>query len=197
MKRQAHIARKTKETDIALTINLDGTGNHRIATTIPFLDHMLDLFAVHSGFDISLQASGDTHVDDHHTVEDVAICLGDAIAQALDDKKGIVRYSFFSLPMDEVLMDIAIDLGGRPYFVYEVSYTDRYIKDFNLQLVEEFLRAFSTRLAMNLHVNMRYGKNEHHIFEAVFKGLARAMRQATSLDPRCQGIPSSKGHMDA
>ncbi|MBU0650680.1 imidazoleglycerol-phosphate dehydratase HisB [bacterium] len=193
-KRRAEIKRKTKETNIQVSVNLDGCGDGDILTSIPFMDHMLNLFAKHSKIDMKISASGDTHIDDHHTVEDIGICLGDALKDALGEKVGIKRYGCFQLPMDETLMEAALDISGRPFFVYNVSSEEKDINGFKVQLVEEFLRAFSTRLGMTLHVNLRYGKNAHHIYEAVFKCMAVALRDAVGVVGK--DLPSTKGKID-
>lgn len=192
--RTATLHRVTHETDIDLTLNLDGTGAFDIETGIPFLNHMLELFARHSLIDLTLHATGDLAVDYHHTVEDIGLVLGTCLDKALGEpRKGIRRYGFFVLPMDEARADVAIDLGGRPFLVWNISHPERYIRDFNVQLLEEFMRAFAIQAKMNLHVNQVYGAEVHHAYEAVFKGIARAMRMAVELDPRDKGVPSSKG----
>lgn len=191
--RTATIKRTTRETDIALTLNLDGTGKHNISTGIGFFDHMLQLLARHSLIDIDLTCKGDLEVDYHHTVEDVGLVLGTALDQALGDRRGIRRYGFFMLPMDEARADVLVDLGGRPYLVWNISHPELHIRDFHVQLLEEFMRAFSTQARMNLHVIQPYGAEVHHAYEAVFKGLARALRMAVEPDPRDNAIPSSKG----
>ncbi len=191
--RTAELARKTRETDITLRLNLDGRGETRIDTGIGFFNHMLELFGRHALIDLELMCKGDLEVDYHHTVEDVGLVLGQAIDQALGERKGIRRYGFFMLPMDEARADVLVDLGGRPYLVWNISHSEQYIRDFNVQLLEEFMRAFSMSARMNLHVIQPYGAEVHHAYEAVFKGLARALRMACEHDPRDTGIPSSKG----
>lgn len=191
--RTAEILRKTRETDIRLNLNLDGTGTYTVDTGIGFFNHMLELFARHALIDLELSCKGDLEVDYHHTVEDVGLVLGAAFDKALGDRRGIRRYGFFMLPMDEARADVLVDLGGRPYLVWKISHPERYIRDFNVQLLEEFMRAFATAARMNLHVVQPYGAEVHHAYEAVFKGLARAMRMAVEADPRDGGIPSSKG----
>jgi len=192
--RTATIARKTAETDIKLTLNVDGSGRSTIATGVPFFDHMLTLFAKHGQFDLDVTCDGDVEVDYHHTVEDVGIVLGEAFKKALGDKKGIVRYGFFYVPMDEALARVVVDLSGRAALVYDVVSPTMYVRDFNLILVKEFARAFSNALACNLHVKLEYGEEPHHVAEAIFKALARALDAATLLDPRTAGqIPSTKG----
>ncbi len=192
--RTASLARKTAETDIQLRLVVDGTGRSSIATGVPFFDHMLTLFAKHGQFDLEVVCKGDVEVDYHHTVEDVGIVLGDAFRQALGDKKGIVRYGFFYVPMDEALARVVVDLSGRAALVYDVAAPTMYVRDFNLILVKEFARAFSNALACNLHVKLEYGEEPHHVAEAIFKALARALDAATRVDPRLAGqIPSTKG----
>jgi len=191
--RQAKLSRKTRETDIELALSLDGTGQHRIKTGLPFFDHMLELFSRHSLMDVTLKAKGDLAVDDHHTVEDIGLCLGTALDQALGDRKGIGRYGHAYVPMDDALSRVVVDLGGRPFLIYEVAHKARAIKHFEVQLVEEFLRAFCVQGRMNLHVAQLYGKEAHHAYEAIFKALARALRVAVAFDAREKGVPSSKG----
>lgn len=194
--RKATVTRKTAETDIALTLALDGTGASKTDTGVPFFDHMLTLFAKHGLFDLDVTCKGDIAVDYHHTVEDVGLVLGDAFKRALGDKLGIRRYGFFLLPMDEALARVAVDLGGRPHLVYDVTTPTMFVRDFNLILVKEFCRAFSNALGCNLHVQLVYGEEPHHAAEAVFKGLARALDAATQLDPRMVGqLPSTKGKL--
>ena len=191
--RTANIERKTKETQILLELCLDGQGQHEISTGSGFFDHMLSHLAQHGLFDIKLKAKGDLHVDAHHMVEDVAICLGQSINKALGDKKGIVRFGTASVPMEDSLAQLSIDLCGRPCCVYNVRYRADKIGDFDVDLVEEFLRSLANNALMNLHVNVPYGSNNHHIAEAIFKALGRGLRQATSQDERQQNIPSTKG----
>jgi imidazoleglycerol-phosphate dehydratase len=191
--RTAEVVRKTRETDIRLTLDLDGTGRSEVATGVGFLDHMLELFARHGAMDLAVSCSGDLHIDAHHTTEDVGICLGQAIDRALGDKVGIRRYGHSVLPMDETLVTCAIDLGGRPYWVWNVSMPSAQIGQFDSELVADFWQAVSTQGRMNLHVLLHYGRNTHHISEAIFKGLARALRHACELDPRSSGVPSTKG----
>ncbi|MBM3842296.1 MAG: imidazoleglycerol-phosphate dehydratase HisB [Verrucomicrobia bacterium] len=188
------VSRQTAETDITLTLALDGRGEAKVDTGIPFLDHMLTLFAKHGLFDLTVKAKGDVEVDYHHTVEDVGLVLGEACQQALGDKRGIRRYGFFLLPMDESLARIVIDIGGRPHLVYDVAPPTMFVRDFNLVLVKEFCRAFSNALGANLHVHLVYGEEPHHVAEAIFKGLARALDVATQIDPRAANVlPSTKG----
>jgi len=193
MARQARIHRVTRETDISVLLKLDGKGQAKISTTIPFLDHMLELLAHHGRFDLTLKGRGDTHVDDHHLVEDVGICLGDAFRQALGDKKGIGRYGNATVPMDESLCSVSVDISGRPYLVYRVDIGRRRIGQFDPALVGEFFKAFADHGGMTLHINLAYGKNNHHIAEAAFKAFARALDEATALSNRIRGIPSTKG----
>jgi imidazoleglycerol-phosphate dehydratase len=191
--RTATRKRKTRETQIDLTLNLDGTGLSDISTGVGFFDHMLELLTKHSLIDLSVKATGDLQVDDHHTVEDVGIVLGEALNEALGDRRGIKRYGFFLLPMDEAMARVALDLGGRPYLVYDIAHPGTHIKDFDLQLMEEFWRAFSNQSKMNLHIAQLYGRDIHHAQEAVFKGVARALDAAKQLDPRIEGVlPTSK-----
>jgi imidazoleglycerol-phosphate dehydratase len=193
MARSATITRKTGETDIQLTLDLDGAGTPEISTGIGFFDHMLTLFARHGLFDLSVSAQGDLHVDFHHTVEDVGICLGKAIAQALGDKQGIVRYGDKTLPMEETLVTSALDLSGRMWFVQRVEFPTEKIGDFDTELIETFWQAVAANALMNLHLVLHHGSNSHHISEALFKATARALREAVSRDPRQIGVPSSKG----
>ena len=194
--RQAAIARKTKETTIDLSLRLDGSGEVAARTGIGFLDHMLDHLGKHSLCDISIAAKGDLHVDDHHTAEDVGICLGQALTKALGDKAGIRRYGSASVPMDETLANVSLDLSGRACVVFNVRFGTGKIGAFDVQLVEEFIRAFAREGGINLHVNVPYGANDHHIAEAIFKALAQALRQAKEIDPARKGqIPSTKGSL--
>ena len=193
MSRQATVKRRTKETDIALTLRLDGSGEAVVSTGIGFFDHMLVLFAKHGLFDLELQAKGDLEVDAHHTVEDVGLALGQALREALGDKAGLRRYGWCLLPMDDALARIALDCSGRPYLAYEAPDNAEPIGNFPFQLLEEFLRAFSVQGGLNLHVALLDGRDSHHMAEAVFKGLARALDQATQIDPRVEGVPSTKG----
>jgi imidazoleglycerol-phosphate dehydratase len=192
--RTVTLARKTAETDIKLTLAVDGSGASKIDTGVPFFDHMLTLFAKHGLFDLDVKCVGDVAVDYHHTVEDVGLVLGDAFKKALGDKLGIRRYGFFLLPMDESLARVAVDIGGRPHLVYQVEAPTSFVRDFNIILVKEFCRAFSNALGANLHVTLEYGEEPHHVAEAIFKGLARALDAATQIDPRAAGqLPSTKG----
>ncbi|GAB1489930.1 imidazoleglycerol-phosphate dehydratase HisB [Opitutaceae bacterium] len=192
--RKVTLARKTAETDINLTLAVDGRGSSKIDTGVPFFDHMLTLFAKHGLFDLEVRCKGDVEVDYHHTVEDVGLVLGDAFKQALGDKIGIRRYGFFLLPMDESLARVVVDIGGRPHLVYQVEAPTQFVRDFNIVLVKEFCRAFSNALGANLHVTLEYGEEPHHVAEAIFKGLARAMDAATQIEPRAADqLPSTKG----
>jgi imidazoleglycerol-phosphate dehydratase len=185
--------RKTAETDIRLTLNVDGTGTSDIKTGIGFFDHMLTLFAKHGLFDLTVQAKGDIDVDFHHTVEDTGIVLGNAFREALGNKTGITRYGFSLLPMDETLAQVAVDLSGRPFVVFLApERVDTIGQGFHFQLVEEFVRGFTNAILANVHVEIRYGKDAHHMAEAIFKGLARALDTATKIDPRVSGVPSTK-----
>ncbi|MBM4091951.1 MAG: imidazoleglycerol-phosphate dehydratase HisB [Planctomycetes bacterium] len=193
MARSARIERKTAETDIRLSVDLDGVEPVRIDTQIGFLNHMLELFARHGAFGLDVVARGDLGVDQHHTVEDIGICLGQAVREALGDKRGIRRYGHFTLPMEESLVTVAIDLGGRFQLVYGVPMPTERIGDFDSQLIEDFWHAFASHALMNLHVLLHHGRNAHHIAEAVFKAAARGLRMAVDPDPRITGIPSTKG----
>lgn len=192
--RIASLERETKETRISASLNVDGSGKSEIDTGVPFFDHMLTLFAGHGLFDLQVQAQGDVDVDYHHTVEDVGIVLGQLFKEAIGDKKGMRRYGFFILPMDECLGRVAIDLGNRPFLEYRVSAPTSYVRDFNIILVKEFCRAFSNTLGANLHVALEYGEEPHHIAECIFKCMARAVDMASAIDDRLQGqLPSTKG----
>jgi imidazoleglycerol-phosphate dehydratase len=196
MARTALIKRKTAETEIELELNLDGTGEGESETGVGFLDHMLDLLRRHAAFDLTIRAQGDLHVDAHHTVEDVGICLGQAIRQAVGDKRGIRRYGHATLPMDETLVSSSVDLSGRALLVYRVLFTSSKIGEFDTELVQEFFQALAGNAQMNLHLLLHHGQNNHHISEALFKSTARALRQAMEPDPRMPGIPSTKGSLD-
>ena len=192
--RVATVSRRTAETDIALTLAVDGRGVGKIDTGVAFFDHMLTLFAKHGLFDLTIKAKGDTDVDYHHTVEDVGLVLGQAFKEALGDKLGIKRYGFFLLPMDESLARVVVDVGGRPHLVYNVEAPTMYVRDFNIILVKEFCRAFSNALGATLHVQLVYGEEPHHVAEAIFKCLARAVDMATQIEPRAADLlPSTKG----
>ncbi|MBP5532180.1 MAG: imidazoleglycerol-phosphate dehydratase HisB [Lentisphaeria bacterium] len=193
MDRRAEVTRKTGETEITVKLNLDGSGKGDIATGIPFMDHMLTLFSRHGFFDLEVKANGDLEVDYHHTLEDLGIVLGMAFDKALGDRAGIRRYGNFMLPMDETLVLIALDISGRPGLFYDVTPPAPLVKDIDVRLFHEFLQAFSNKLGLNLHVRMLAAEEAHHLFEAIFKGLAKALDQATGFDPRVKGIPSTKG----
>ncbi len=190
--RVAEITRQTRETKILVSLNLDGSGDAKVETGIGFFDHMLELLAKHSLIDLSIHADGDLDVDDHHTVEDAGIVIGQALDKALGDKRGIYRYGWALVPMDESLAHVALDLSGRVAFVFNASFTGPRIGKFDSELVSEFLRALTSNAKMNLHVNVPYGQNNHHIAEAIFKATAKALRQAASPDPRNSGVPSTK-----
>jgi imidazoleglycerol-phosphate dehydratase len=191
--RTATINRTTKETEVTLALNLDGAGQGRVQTGVQFLDHMLNLFAKHGLFDLDIACKGDLGVDAHHSVEDIGICLGLAIDEALGDKEGIVRFAHSYFPMDETLVRVAADLSGRPYLVYNVKAERERVGELESDLIEEFWKAVVTHARMNLHVELLYGRNAHHIFEAVFKAAARALSLASRIDARVQGVPSTKG----
>lgn len=196
MARKAQINRKTKETDVMLNLNLDGRGIYDIRTSIPFLDHMLSLFAKHGLFDLKIKARGDIEIDYHHTVEDIGICLGDAVKKALGDKAGIKRYGAAFVPMDEAIASVSMDISDRPYLAYKVAMPKKSkIKNFEADLIEDFLQALVNRSGMTLHVSVPYGRNIHHIVEAVFKAFGRALREAATVDPRIKGVMSTKGKL--
>ena len=192
--RKARIKRKTEETCIDLEINLDGAGKSSVSTTVPFLDHMLSLMARHGIFDLKVSATGDTDVDYHHLVEDIGIVLGEAIKEALGKKKGICRYGNAVTPMDETLAQVVIDLSGRPYLVYKVKHKGR-LKDLDASLFEDFFQAVSNRAAMNLHILVHYGRDMHHVIEAIFKSFGRALDEAVSINQRIKGVMSTKGSL--
>jgi imidazoleglycerol-phosphate dehydratase len=194
--RQAIIERVTTETDLRVTVNLDGTGLYDIDTGIGFLDHMLEQFSRHSLIDLTVKAKGDTHIDFHHTTEDSALAIGQAVAEALGDRKGIRRYGDALSPMDETLIQVAIDLSNRPYLIWKVDFTRDKVGDFDTELFREWFQAFSQKAGATLHVATQYGENSHHIIEATFKGFARALRQAIEIDPRkTDAVPSTKGRL--
>jgi imidazoleglycerol-phosphate dehydratase len=193
--RSARVTRTTKETDITVELTVDGTGKASVDTGVPFLDHMLDSFARHGFFDLNVRARGDLAVDQHHTVEDVGLALGQALREALGDKTGIRRFGDAACPLDEALVRVTVDLSGRPFFVYEVALSQPRIGAFDGELVHDFLLAMTNQLGMNLHVDMVRGRNPHHVIEASFKALARAMDYATQLDPRVEGVLSTKGSL--
>ena len=193
--RRGLVNRQTSETQISVEWALDGSGQSAIQTTIPFFDHMLALLSRHGFFDLTVRATGDTEIDDHHTVEDVGIVMGEALKQALGTKAGIRRFGWASVPLDETLAHVTLDLSGRPYLVYHVTLPQPRIKSFDLALFEDFFQAFVTHGGLNLHVNLPYGRNAHHIMEAIFKALAKALDQATSFDERIAGVLSTKGSL--
>ena len=193
MARKAKIVRKTTETDITLGVDLDQSAGSRIDTTIPFLNHMLELFARHGQFKLVVKSKGDTEIDDHHLVEDLGICLGQALAQALGTKTGINRYGSASVPMDESLCRVDMDICGRPYLIYKVRYERRKIGGFDPALVKELFKAFTDHSGITLHITLEYGSNSHHIIESVFKAFARALRQAVNINPEISGVLSTKG----
>ena len=197
MSRTARIERETNETQIQLALNLDGTGISKIQTGVGFLDHMLELLAKHGVLDLEVQATGDLHVDQHHTVEDVGICLGQACREAVGDKSGIRRYGHFTLPMEETLVTTAIDLSGRYAMVFQAEFPTAKIGEFDSELVEDFWQAFAANALCNFHVVLHHGRNSHHVSEAIFKSAARALRMATEQDPRVEGVPSTKGTLDS
>jgi len=193
--RRGEVERKTRETEIRIVLELDGAGQAEIATGVGFMDHMLTLFTVHGFFDLNIQATGDTHIDDHHTVEDIGICLGQAFAGALGDKSGVNRYGHAYVPMDETLARVCVDFSNRPYLHYDVAITDQKVGTFDTALVSEFLRALSLHAGLTLHVDLLHGQNAHHIIEAVFKALGRAMGEASSRRHGLAGPLSSKGSL--
>ena len=194
-KRASKVHRKTTETEVQLSLCLDGNGKAVVKTGIPFMDHMVTLFAKHGLFDLEIEATGDLEVDDHHLVEDLGICLGQSVKEALGGKEGISRYGHAVVPMDEALAEASVDLSGRPFFVYDVSCRAKKVKNFEIALVPEFLRAFAFSACMNLHVGLQYGANSHHILEAVFKAVGRALAEAVRIDSRIKGVLSTKGRL--
>ena len=195
MKRKAKVDRKTHEVKVNVEVNIDGTGKFDVKTGIPFFNHMLNQMAKHGYFDFKVKALGDIEVDFHHTVEDVGITLGEAFAEAIDDKKGISRYGHAIIPFDETLVTAAVDLSGRPHFVYKADIPKCKVGDFDSELVEEFFKSFANALCCNLHIELRYGSNVHHNIEAMFKAVAKALDSATKIDPRSKQIPSTKGKL--
>lgn len=193
--RKARVDRKTKETEILIEMNLDGKGKYNIITTIPFLDHMLSLFSFHGLIDLDIKATGDTEIDYHHLMEDLGIALGEAFRDALGKKEGIKRYGSAMIPMDESLARVVIDLSGRPYLVYKVRPPRGSLRGLEVSLFEDFFRAFTNHAMINLHIIVEYGRDLHHIFEAVFKAFGRATREAVSFDPSIKGLPSTKGRL--
>jgi len=193
--RKAELHRKTAETDIKLRVNLDGEGTYQISTGVPFLNHMLELFARHGFFDLTVQAKGDVDIDDHHTVEDVGLALGQALREALGDKKGIRRFGEATVPLDEALVSCVVDLSGRPFLVYNLKIRQEKVGNFATELMHDFFLALTNQLGMNLHFNMMQGRNPHHIIEASFKAFARALSSAVQYDPRVKGVLSTKGSL--
>jgi len=191
-KRIASMDRKTTETRITGELVIDGSGKYNVETGVPFFNHMLELLTKHALFDLTLEAKGDLAVDYHHTVEDVGLALGEALNRALGDRKGIARYGYSMLPMDDALAQVAVDLGGRPYLVYQIANRKKKIRDFELSIFEHFFRSFADQARLNLHITQPYGDDVHHAYEAVFKGVARALYMACAFDPRVRGVPSSK-----
>ncbi|WP_017756387.1 imidazoleglycerol-phosphate dehydratase HisB [Calidifontibacillus oryziterrae] len=191
--RQAKIERKTNETDIKLSFSIDGEGIAQLETSVPFMNHMLDLFTKHGQFDLTIDAMGDVEIDDHHTTEDIGICLGHALREALGDKRGIKRYGNAFVPMDEALAQVVVDLSNRPHLEFRAEMPSSRVGTFDTELVHEFLWKLALEARMNLHVIVHYGQNTHHIIEAIFKALGRALDEATSIDPRIKGVPSTKG----
>ena len=192
-KRTASISRKTSETEVALDLDLDGTGTADIATGVPFFDHMLELFAAHGHFDLSVDAKGDVEVDAHHTVEDVGICLGRAFNEAMGNKEGIRRYAGWFVPMDEALAQVVVDISNRPHFEFRADFPSSSVGAFSTELVHEFVWKFAVEARMTVHVIVHYGQNTHHMIEAIFKALGRALDEAGAIDPRVKGVPSTKG----
>ena len=195
MARKAEIFRKTKETEVSMELDLDGTGQGKISTTVAFMDHMLNLFARHGLMDLIIKSHGDTQVDDHHLVEDMGICLGDAVKKALGDKKGIQRYGSAMIPMDESLCSLVMDISGRPYLIFNVELKSKKSDKFDYSLLREFFKSFSDHSGITLHINLLYGRNNHHIAEAIFKALALALRKAVTIHGRIEGILSTKGSL--
>ena len=191
--RLGSVKRKTNETDVELSLNLDGEGKADLKTPVPFMTHMLDLFTKHGHFDVTIDASGDIEIDDHHTTEDIGICLGQALKEALGDKKGIKRYGNAFVPMDEALAQVVVDLSNRPHLEMRAEFPSQKVGTFDTELVHEFLWKFALEARMNLHVIVHYGHNTHHMIEAIFKALGRALNEATTIDPTIKGIPSTKG----
>jgi imidazoleglycerol-phosphate dehydratase len=195
--REARVDRKTNETDIQIALNLDGEGGADMNTGVGFFDHMLDHLARHGLFDVKVHAQGDLHIDPHHTVEDVGICLGKAFLEAVGDARGLVRFGHAVVPMDEALAEAAVDFSGRPFLIFNVELPKTRLGDFDAELAEEFFQAFAVNARITLHVNLRHGKNTHHCIEGIFKAVARALRQAVAIDPKVKGVPSTKGMLES
>lgn len=193
--RRTSVTRETKETQITIQIDLDGSGKYQVETPFPFLNHMLSAFAKHGYFDLTVKAKGDVEIDDHHTVEDIGIVLGEALAKAWGEKRGIRRFGHASIPLDEALAEVTVDLSGRPYLVFNVQMPKKKIREFDTDLIEHFFRAVVDQCKINLHINLHYGKDPHHILEAIFKGFGRALDAATQIDPRLKGVASTKGKL--
>lgn len=193
--RKATVKRKTNETHISMTLKIDGSGSYKIETPFPFLTHMLSSFSKHGFFDLKMKATGDIEIDDHHTVEDIGIVLGEVLAKAWGDKKGIRRFGMASVPLDEALAQVTVDLSGRPYLVYNVKNPRKKIKHFDCGMIEHFFRSLVDQSKINLHINLHYGKDPHHILESIFKAFGRALDQATQIDPRQTGVASTKGKL--
>ena len=195
--RKAKIRRKTTETDVSVEVNLDGKGEGCIDTSVPFFDHMLNLFARHGSVDLTVRSKGDTAIDDHHLVEDVGICVGQAVKKALGERIGIRRYGSALIPMDESICSVAMDLSGRPYLIWRAKIGKQKIGEFDPALLREFFKSFSDHSGITLHINLMYGINNHHMAEAIFKAFARAFREAVAMDERVEGVPSTKGSLEA
>jgi imidazoleglycerol-phosphate dehydratase len=193
--RKAAVERQTKETQISAQINLDGSGVYEVQTPFPFLNHMLSAFSKHGFFDLKLTAKGDTEIDDHHTVEDIGIVMGDLLVKGWGDKQGVRRFGNAVIPLDEALAQVTVDLSGRPYLVYQVRMPKKKIKEFDTEMIEHFFRSLVDQSKINLHIHLMYGKDPHHILEAIFKGFGRALDQATQIDPRVKGVASTKGKL--
>ena len=195
MSRKSVVKRKTSEVDVSVELNIDGKGLYNIDTGIPFFDHMLEQLSKHGLFDLNIKASGDTEIDFHHTVEDVGIALGEAFNEALGDKKSIKRYGSFSVPFDETLSSSDIDLSGRPFFIFDVDLNNGKVGEFDIELAKEFFQSFTNNIKANIHINTKYGSNNHHIIESIFKSVARSLDIATQIDSRSDSIPSTKGNL--
>lgn len=193
--RNGSVSRETKETQITIQVDLDGAGKYQVETPFPFLNHMLSAFAKHGYFDLTVKAKGDVEIDDHHTVEDIGIVLGEALAKAWGEKRGIRRFGHASIPLDEALAEVTVDLSGRPYLVFNVQMPKKKIREFDTDLIEHFFRAVVDQCKINLHINLHYGKDPHHVLEAIFKGFGRALDEATQIDPRLKGVASTKGKL--